>query len=49
MARGIRGARIKLLPGVGHLSNLEAPSEFNRFLRDFLANMPPAWGELKFA
>lgn len=49
MARGIRGARIKLLPQVGHLCNLEAHSEFNRFLRDFLVTMPPAWGELKFA
>jgi pimeloyl-ACP methyl ester carboxylesterase len=49
MARGIRGARIKLLPQVGHLSNLEMHSEFNRFLRDFLVQLPPFWDQLKFA
>jgi 3-oxoadipate enol-lactonase len=49
MARGIRGARIKILPQIGHLINLESPGEFNRFLRDFVDHLPPVWDQLKFA
>jgi len=49
MARGIRGAKLQLLPDVGHLSNLEQPAEFNRFLNDFLVHLPPSYGTLKFA
>jgi len=37
MAQQIPGARLAVIDGAGHLSNLEAPSEFNRLLRDHLA------------
>jgi pimeloyl-ACP methyl ester carboxylesterase len=33
----IPGASLEILSGVGHIANLEAPTEFNRVLRDFLA------------
>jgi pimeloyl-ACP methyl ester carboxylesterase len=36
MARTIPGARSVVLPGVGHLSNLEAPEAFNTQVRQFL-------------
>jgi 3-oxoadipate enol-lactonase len=39
MARTIPGARSVVLPGIGHLSNLEAPSQFNALLKRFLARM----------
>jgi 3-oxoadipate enol-lactonase len=35
LARKIKGSQLKLLPGAGHVSNLEAPSAFNRALADF--------------
>jgi 3-oxoadipate enol-lactonase len=37
MAEQIPGARLEVLDGVGHLSNLEAPDDFTRLLRDHLA------------
>jgi len=49
MARNLRGARLEILEDCGHLSNLEYPGEFNRHLHDFLANLPPYFGELKLA
>ena len=49
MARGIRGSRIKMLPQSGHLSNLENPDGFNRVLGEFLQQLPPWYGVLKFA
>ena len=36
----IPGARLAVIPGVGHLSNLEAPDSFNREVRSFLASVP---------
>jgi 3-oxoadipate enol-lactonase len=39
MARQIRGARYEVIPGVGHLANLEDPLAFNRVLSDFLASV----------
>ncbi len=36
MQRAISGARLQLLPGAGHLSNLEDPGAFSRALEDFL-------------
>jgi 3-oxoadipate enol-lactonase len=36
MAAGIRGARREVLPGIGHLGNLEAPAVFCGLLQDFL-------------
>jgi pimeloyl-ACP methyl ester carboxylesterase len=32
----IRGSRLVVLPGVGHVCNVEAPDEFNATVRDFL-------------
>jgi 3-oxoadipate enol-lactonase len=37
MAEWIPGARYAVIEGAGHLSNLEAPEEFNRLLLDHLA------------
>jgi 3-oxoadipate enol-lactonase len=36
MARRIPDARLAVLPGAGHLSNVEAPDAFNRELKAFL-------------
>ncbi len=37
MADQIPGARLEILEGAGHLSNLESPEAFTRLLRDHLA------------
>lgn len=37
MARAIPGSEYAVLPGIGHLQNLEAPGEFNALVLDFLA------------
>ena len=37
MGDQIRGGRVEVIERAGHLSNLEAPAEFNRLLRDHLA------------
>jgi pimeloyl-ACP methyl ester carboxylesterase len=42
MARTIPGAHSVVLPGIGHLSNLEAPAEFNVHVRRFLDEAVPA-------
>ena len=39
LADGIPGARLAVLPGAGHLSNLEAPDAFNAAVRAFLAGL----------
>jgi pimeloyl-ACP methyl ester carboxylesterase len=39
IADGIPGARLEIIPGAGHLSNLEAPDAFNRALRSFLGTL----------
>ena len=36
MSQAIAGARLMTIAGVGHLSNLEQPEEFNRAVSDFL-------------
>lgn len=36
LQRGIRGARKVVLPGVGHMSNMEAPEAFNEVVLEFL-------------
>ena len=36
LAESIPGARSVTLPGVGHMSNMEAPAAFNAAVRDFL-------------
>ena len=39
LQRGIPTAKLVVIPGVGHLSNLEAPEEFTRILDDFLTSL----------
>ena len=40
MHREIRGSRLSVIEGAGHVSNLERPAEFNRALTDFLSSLP---------
>ncbi|HPF37410.1 MAG TPA: alpha/beta hydrolase [Phycisphaerae bacterium] len=37
MAEGIEGARLEILPGVGHMAPVEAPYEYARIVGDFLS------------
>ena len=39
MAKKIPGARLVVIPGAGHSSNLDQPEEFNRVLREFLTSL----------
>jgi pimeloyl-ACP methyl ester carboxylesterase len=39
MAKKIPGARLEVIPGAGHSSNLDQPVIFNRVLGDFLASL----------
>jgi pimeloyl-ACP methyl ester carboxylesterase len=39
MAKKIPGARLAVIPGAGHSSNLDQPEIFNRVLREFLAGL----------
>ena len=39
LARMVPGARLELIPGAGHLSNLERPAHFNRLVGDFIAQV----------
>jgi 3-oxoadipate enol-lactonase len=41
MRREIRGSRLEIIPGAGHVSNLERPAEFNRALIEFLRALQP--------
>jgi pimeloyl-ACP methyl ester carboxylesterase len=38
--RRIPGSRLRILPGVGHAANLEAPDRFNAEVREFLSSIP---------
>ncbi len=40
MAANIKGARLRIIEGASHLSNVERPGEFNRALVDFLRGLP---------
>jgi pimeloyl-ACP methyl ester carboxylesterase len=42
MAKKIPGARLEVIAGAGHSSNLDQPEAFNRILRDFLDGLPQA-------
>lgn len=44
LANGIRGARLAVVAGAGHLSNLEAPEQFNALLLEFLRRPGPPQG-----
>lgn len=39
MAERIPGARLEIIPGAGHLSNLERPAAFNTALSDFIGSL----------
>jgi len=39
MAKKIPGARLEVIPGAGHSSNLDQPAIFNRVLGDFLGSL----------
>lgn len=36
IAEGIKGAQMEIIPGAGHISNMEQPETFNRTIRSFL-------------
>src|SRR6266540_4648318 len=42
MAKKIPGARLEVIAGAGHSSNLDQPGAFNRVLREFLDGLPAA-------
>jgi pimeloyl-ACP methyl ester carboxylesterase len=39
MHREIRGSRLEIIEGAGHVSNIERPAEFNRALEKFLREL----------
>lgn len=39
MHEAIRGSRLEVIPGAGHLSNLERPAAFNAALSDFVGSL----------
>jgi 3-oxoadipate enol-lactonase len=39
MASGIRGAKLVVVPGAGHLASLEQPDAFNAALNGFLTGL----------
>jgi pimeloyl-ACP methyl ester carboxylesterase len=39
LGRGIRGARLAVMPGVAHVPNMERPEEFNGLVLDFLTSV----------
>ena len=39
IARGVPGAKLVIIPGVGHVANLEAADKFNSAVLDFLASL----------
>jgi 3-oxoadipate enol-lactonase len=43
LAGRIAGARLEVIPGAGHISNLENPAAFNRAVQSFLASVGCSW------
>jgi 3-oxoadipate enol-lactonase len=39
LAAGIPGARLEMLPGAGHIANLDQPERFNQAVEEFLAQL----------
>jgi pimeloyl-ACP methyl ester carboxylesterase len=39
MHEGIRGSRLEIIAGAGHVSNVERPAAFNHVLSEFLATL----------
>lgn len=42
IAKKVPGARLEVIKGAGHSSNLDQPDAFNRVLLDFLDSLPSA-------
>jgi len=40
LARGIRGARLEVIPGAGHQAPLEQADRFNHLVASFAATLP---------
>ena len=40
MAKAIPDARFEIVPGAGHVANLENPDVFNRVFSEFLSSLP---------
>jgi pimeloyl-ACP methyl ester carboxylesterase len=40
MAKKIPGARLEIIRGAGHMSNVDQPEAFNRAVLDFLDSLP---------
>jgi pimeloyl-ACP methyl ester carboxylesterase len=40
LAKAIPGARLEIVPGAGHVANLENPEVFNRTFSEFLSTLP---------
>jgi 3-oxoadipate enol-lactonase len=40
LARALPDARLAVIPGAGHLSNLDNPAAYNKVLGEFLAGRP---------
>jgi 3-oxoadipate enol-lactonase len=40
LVEGLPNAKLKIIPGAGHMANLEQPKLFNAALLDFLATLP---------
>lgn len=43
LRNGIKGAKLRLIDGAGHLSNMEQPQEFNAVLIEFIESMKQAF------
>ncbi|MFI5414448.1 MAG: alpha/beta fold hydrolase [Candidatus Lutacidiplasmatales archaeon] len=46
LGKGIPGARLVVVPGSGHMLNMEAPETFNEHLLEFLSESPASEGSL---
>jgi pimeloyl-ACP methyl ester carboxylesterase len=44
LAAGLPDAKLEIIPGAGHMVNLEKPVSFNQVLLDFLARFDPRSG-----
>jgi pimeloyl-ACP methyl ester carboxylesterase len=38
MHAAVRGSELRVIPGAGHVSNMEKPEDFNRLVLEFLLN-----------
>lgn len=41
LVAGLPNARLEMVPGAGHMANLEESDQFNRLLLEFLRDLPP--------